>query len=111
VPIGALVLRAPDAKGTPTPAAAPGGGPASSSAKKESVASRGREIEGIYVIAGKKAEFRTVTTGIRGELDVEVASGLKEGEEIVVGPFRALRDLTPGAQVVVDKTPGGGPQG
>jgi HlyD family secretion protein len=102
IPIGALVLRQPDAKGTPTPAA--GGAPASTSTKKESVASRAREVEGVYVVAGKKAEFRPVVTGIRGELDVEVASGLKEGEEVVVGPFKALRDLTPGAAIVVDKS-------
>ncbi len=102
IPIGALVLRSPDAKSTPPPAA--GGAPASSSTKKESVASRAREIEGVYVVAGKKAEFEPVVTGIRGELDVEVASGLKEGDEVVVGPFKALRDLTPGAAVLVDKS-------
>ncbi len=102
VPIGALVLRQPDAKSAPTPAT--GEAPASSSTKKESVASRAREIEGVYVVAGNKAEFRPVVTGIRGELDVEVASGLKEGEVVVVGPFKALRDLTPGAAVLVDKS-------
>ncbi|MBZ5587251.1 MAG: efflux RND transporter periplasmic adaptor subunit [Acidobacteriia bacterium] len=111
VPIGALVLRQPDAKGTPTPVPASGEAPGSTSVKKASVASRGREIEGVYVIAVKKAEFRPVKTGVRGELDVEIADGLKEGDEIVIGPFRALRDLTPGAQVVIDNTPGGGPQG
>jgi HlyD family secretion protein len=58
----------------------------------------------VYVVAAKKAEFRPVTTGIKGEMDVEVASGLKEGDEVVVGPFKALRDLKPGAQVVVDNT-------
>ena len=68
------------------------------------MASRAREIEGVYVVAGKKAEFEPVVTGIRGELDVEVASGLKEGDEVVVGPFKALRDLTPGAAVLVDKS-------
>ena len=111
VPIGALVLRAPDAKGTPVPTAPPSEAPSSTSVRKESLASRTREIEGVYVVAAKKAEFRSVTTGIRGELNVEITGGLKENEEIVVGPFRALRDLTPGAQVVVDKTTGGGPQG
>ena len=110
VPIGAIVLRSPDAKGTPAPVAPPAAAPASTSVKKESLASRAREIEGVYTLAGKKAEFRKVETGIRGELDVEITGGLKEGEEIVVGPFRALRDLTPGAQVVVDKTAGGAAQ-
>jgi len=44
-------------------------------------------------------EFRPVTTGIRGELDVEIVDGLKEGDEMVIGPFRALRPKA-GAQVV-----------
>ena len=103
VPIGALVLRQPEAKAAPSPAAS-AAGPAATSARKESVASRAREIEGVYVVAGHKAEFRPVDTGIKGELDVEVTSGLKEGEEVIVGPFKALRDLKPGAEVVVDKS-------
>jgi HlyD family secretion protein len=105
VPVGALVLRQPEpkptvaaAKGAPTPAAAP------TPAKPESAGSRPKDIEGVYVVAAKKAEFRTVTTGIKGEMDVEVVSGLKEGDEVVVGPFKALRDLKPGAQVVVDNS-------
>jgi HlyD family secretion protein len=105
VPVGALVLRQPEpkptvaaAKGAPTPAAAP------TPAKPESAGSRPKDIEGVYVVAAKKAEFRTVTTGIKGEMDVEVVTGLKEGDEVVVGPFKALRDLKPGAQVVVDNS-------
>jgi HlyD family secretion protein len=105
VPVGALVLRQPEPKptaagpkGGPTPAAAP------TPAKPESAGSRPRDIEGVYVVVAKKAEFRPVTAGIKGEMDVEVASGLKEGDEVVVGPFKALRDLKPGAQVVVDNT-------
>jgi len=108
VPIGALVLQQPDAKGTPAPA---GDAPSATAVKKESLASRGREIEGVYAVVARKAEFRPVTTGIRGELDVEITGGLKEGDEIVIGPFRALRDLKAGSQVIVDNTPGGGPQG
>jgi len=105
VPVGALVLRQPEPKptaagpkGAPTPAAAP------TPAKPESAGSRPKDIEGVYVVVAKKAEFRAVTAGIKGEMDVEVASGLKEGDEVVVGPFKALRDLKPGAQVVVDNT-------
>jgi HlyD family secretion protein len=103
VPIGALVLRQPEAKGTPGASrSAPTAPPATG--KPETVASRSKDIEGVYVVAGGKADFRPVTTGIKGEMDVEAVSGLKEGEQIVVGPFKALRDLTPGAQIVVDNS-------
>jgi len=100
VPVGALVLRQPGAKptaavkGAPTPVPTP--------SKVAATGSRPKDIEGVYVVVAKKAEFRPVTTGIKGEMDVEVASGLAEGDEVVVGPFKALRDLKPGAQVVVD---------
>ncbi len=103
VPIGALVIRQPEAKGTPgapTPAPTPTPQPG----RPEPVVARAKDVEGVYVVGGGKAEFRPVTTGIKGEMDVEAVSGLKEGEEIVVGPFKALRDLSPGAQIVVDNS-------
>ena len=55
-------------------------------------------IQGVYVIetdkGGKlRAKFVPVTTGITGATDIEVLSGLKEGQEIVTGPFKTLRVL------------------
>jgi HlyD family secretion protein len=109
VPIGALVTRQPEAKGTPGASkAVPTETPVSG--KSETVASRAKEIEGVYMVAGGKADFRPVTTGIKGEMDVEAVSGLSEGDEIVVGPFKALRDLKPGAQIVVDNSMKTGPE-
>jgi len=45
-----------------------------------------------------------VKTGITAELQIEVVEGLKEGDEIVSGPFRALRSLRIGDRVKVDNT-------
>jgi len=104
VPIGALVLRGAEAKGTP------GAPNATDPGQPEAVSSRARDVEGIYVVKGSKVEFRPVTTGIKGEMDVEVKSGLEEGEEIVVGPFKALRELAPGTQIVVDNAQHAGPE-
>ncbi len=110
VPVGALVLRQPETKPTPGPAKAskePTKAPATPTAPPAapgSGGSRPKDIEGVYVVVGRKAEFRPVTAGIKGEMDVEVTSGLKDGDEVIVGPFRALRDLNPGASVTVDNT-------
>jgi len=62
-----------------------------------------RDEEGVYLMKDGKAEFRKVTTGLRGELDVEVTEGLEGGETLITGPFRALRALEPGAAVVEQK--------
>lgn len=60
------------------------------------------EIQGVFVIREKKAQFVQVETGITGVTDIEITSGLKEGEEIVTGSYRALRTLRPGARVKID---------
>ena len=58
-----------------------------------------REREGIYVVEDGKVAFRALTTGLLGELSVEVVDGVQEGETIVTGPFRELRSLKPGDAV------------
>ncbi len=107
VPVGALVLRQPGTKPTPGPGKAskePTKAPPTPTAAAGQPTPRPKDVEGVYVVAGRKAEFRPVTTGIKGEMDVEVVNGLKDGDEVIVGPFRALRDLNPGAYVTVDNT-------
>ena len=63
------------------------------------------EITGVFVIHNKKAEFVPVQTGIAGVTDIEISSGLHEGDEIVTGNYKALRMLRPGAGVKVDNSP------
>jgi HlyD family secretion protein len=62
------------------------------------------EIQGVFVIHGKKAIFRPVETGITGVTDIEVTKGLQQGDEIVVGSYKALRTLKPEANVKIDNS-------
>jgi HlyD family secretion protein len=62
------------------------------------------DVQGVFVIRGKKAEFVPVQTGITGVTDIEITSGVKEGDEIVIGNYKALRTLRPGAAVKVDNS-------
>lgn len=70
------------------------------SVKKES-----QDLQGVFVI-GKdhKAEFRTVETGLTGASDIEVKSGLKEGDEIITGSYKVLKTLRNGAGVKIDNS-------
>ena len=45
------------------------------------------------MVAGGKASFRKVETGITGATDIEVLSGLKEGDEIVTGSYQVIRTI------------------
>jgi HlyD family secretion protein len=60
------------------------------------------EVQGVFVVNGKKAIFRPVETGISGVTDIEITKGLQAGDEIVVGSYKALRTLKPEASVKVD---------
>jgi HlyD family secretion protein len=62
------------------------------------------EVQGVFVVNGKKAAFRPVETGISGVTDIEITKGLQDGDEIVVGSYKALRTLKPDAPVKVDNS-------
>jgi HlyD family secretion protein len=62
------------------------------------------EIQGVFVVNGKKAVFRPVETGITGVTDIEITKGLQQGDEIVVGSYKALRTLKPESGVKVDNS-------
>jgi HlyD family secretion protein len=62
------------------------------------------EIQGVFVVNGKRAVFRPVETGITGVTDIEIIKGLQAGDEIVTGSYKALRTLKPEASVKVDNS-------
>lgn len=72
--------------------------PAEEKARKE-------EVQGVFVVSNGKAMFRNVSTGITGATDIEVVSGLKDGEEIVTGAYQVIRTLRNDASVKVDNKP------
>ena len=60
------------------------------------------EIQGVFVISGEKAVFHKVETGISGATDIEILSGLNEGDQIVTGSFKVIRTLRNQARVKVE---------
>ncbi|MGA7851151.1 MAG: efflux RND transporter periplasmic adaptor subunit [Terriglobales bacterium] len=62
------------------------------------------EIQGVFVIRKKKAEFVPVDTGISGTTDIEVVKGLQEGDEVITGSYKVLRTLKPGTSVKIDNS-------
>ncbi len=54
------------------------------------------EVEGVFLIRDGKAAFGKVKLGIAGERYLEVLSGLKEGDQVITGPFDSVRSLYEG---------------
>jgi HlyD family secretion protein len=99
IPIQALTVRQ---KGDLEPKKDNGG--KNSNAAPDPVAEKARkeEIQGVFVVSGEKAEFRKVDTGITGSTDIEVLSGLKEGDELITGSYKIIRTLRGDAKIKVD---------
>ena len=65
-------------------------------------------MQGVFVVEKDKkgklrSKFVPVTTGITGATEIEVLSGLSQGQEVVSGPYKILRDLKVGSLLKRDK--------
>jgi HlyD family secretion protein len=60
-------------------------------------------VEIVFLVEQGHAQARQVTTGIQSDERIEILTGVKEGEEIVSGSYRAIsKDLENGATVRVN---------
>jgi HlyD family secretion protein len=100
LPIQALTMHNPDEDKAK-------GGVQAASTTSGAAGAKSATVQGVYVVAKDKggklrAKFVPVTTGITGATDIEVLSGLTEGQEIVIGPYKTLRALKGNALVKRD---------
>jgi HlyD family secretion protein len=63
-----------------------------------------QDLQGVFVIRNKKAEFVPVATGIAGTTDIEVLNGLNEGDVVITGSYKVLRTLRSGSSVKIDNS-------
>lgn len=92
VPISAIVIRN-DTTSTPE--------------QKPADATSDKKFETVFVKDGNQAKLRVVTTGIQDNRNIEIVSGLKEGETVITGPYNTVtKSLKDGdeVQVATEKT-------
>ncbi len=99
IPIQALTTRTKgDLQETKPGAPAPKLTPAQQKVMKE-------DVTGVFVVSKGKAVFHKVETGITGATDMQVLSGVTEGDEIITGTFQVIRTIRNNASVKVDNKP------
>jgi len=61
-----------------------------------------KKFECVFLKVGVKAKIRIIKTGIQDDTNIEVLSGLKKGDVVIVGPYTTVtKDLNSGDKVVV----------
>jgi HlyD family secretion protein len=99
VPIQALTIRQRGDLETKTDK-----GSVQAAAPPKDAAAAKEELQGVFVVRGKKADFVQIDTGITGTTDIEVTDNLKEGDEIVTGSYKILRTIRNGASIKIDNS-------
>jgi HlyD family secretion protein len=103
VPVQAIV-REVNKEGKVVDPDAMGGGQAREGDTVTQIArEKGQEKDGVFVVDGDKAHFKPVKTGIMGETDIEVTEGIGEGQTIVTGYYKTLRNLKDDARIKTEQ--------
>jgi HlyD family secretion protein len=61
-----------------------------------------KEAEGVFVIRSGRAEFVPIKMGIAGDKYFEVLSGLKDGDQVITGPYNSVRGMADGDLARID---------
>jgi HlyD family secretion protein len=89
IPLQAVIEKKPEGEPSPT---LQGDSPSAPADKP-------KNITGVFILDGKKAKFVEVQTGIIGESDRQIISGVNAGDEVITGPSRVLNTLKEGTVV------------
>jgi len=68
------------------------------------------ELKGVFIIRDGKAFFVEVETGIADQKNIEIVSGLSDGDSVISGPYRVLREVKDGDAVKMEEKNGKGEQ-
>src|SRR3954469_3651898 len=64
-----------------------------------------KETEGVFAVRDGKAEFVPIKMGVAGDKYFEVLSGLKNGDQVITGPYNSVRGMADGDAVKIDNNP------
>ena len=93
VPISAIVVKS-DTSGAKKPEVL--------ASDEKSTIQSDKKFECVFVKNGDKAAIRVIKTGIQDDTNIEILSGLKKGDIVIVGPYTTVtKDLSSGDLVFV----------
>ncbi|EZH74403.1 RND transporter [Aquimarina atlantica] len=72
--------------------------------KDEISSDTNKKFECVFVKNGETAKLRVIKTGIQDDSNIEITNGLKEGDEVITGPYNVVtKILKTGDKVTTEK--------
>ena len=103
VPIQAVIIRTQSQLDRAARSGKPGerkkSNPKAFSTEDDTAGKKDPEITGVMVVNSDVTHFVPVRTGLASETMIEIFGNLKQGDAVVSGPYKALREIKPGAKV------------
>lgn len=70
--------------------------------KEKETGQTDKKYECVFVKVGDKAVLRPIKTGIQDDTNIEIVSGLKKGDQVIIGPYNLVsKELNPNDKVMV----------
>ena len=111
IPIQSVVMRKVDSERKAAEPKKGKGGAMAGENTSDGKRIKEKEQEVVYVVEKGKAVIMPVETGVSDQDNIEVLSGLSDGQEVIKGPFSVLRNLKHSDKVKVTKDQMAGKQG
>ena len=70
---------------------------------KETISSKTEKFECVFVKIGDVAKLRVITTGIQDDSNIEITSGLNEGDDVITGPYNTVTKILKSGDKVESK--------
>lgn len=68
--------------------------------EKNVVPKNDKKLECVFIKSGEKAKIKIVKTGIQDDTNIEILSGVKNGDEVITGPYTTVsKELNSGDKV------------
>ena len=58
-----------------------------------------KESDGLFMVAAGRSKFVPISTGISDDKNIEILGAVSTGSDVIVGPFKVLRDLEDSTKV------------
>jgi len=72
---------------------------------KKKITANTEKFECVFVKNGEEAKLRVIETGIQDDTNIEIISGLEEGDEVITGPYNTVtKSLKSGDKVEVESS-------